>query len=82
MGVMVGVSVGSGLGVNVGVSVAVEVGVNVGVGVKVRVAVGVSLGKNPPMTGADRRSQLLMANMTSNVNKAKKRFILNFLHYV
>ena len=75
-------------GANLGVkennrgSVAVEVGVNVDVGVKVRVAVGVSVGKSPPMSGADLRSQPLRISMTSKVIKAKNRFILNFLHYI
>jgi len=79
---MVGVLVGKGLGVRVGVSVGVDVGVNVCVGVRVGVSVGVSVGKSPPMTGADLRSQPLMASTMSKVNRAKKRFNVNFLRWV
>ena len=55
---------GIGLGVIVGVSV--EVGTSVKVGVNVGVIVGVSEGKNPPITGADRRVQPLNRK-TSNI---------------
>lgn len=64
VGVIVGVLLGIGLGVTVGVSVEVGLGVTVGVNVGVRV--GVSEGKRPPMTGADRRLQLLNTK-TANV---------------